>query len=137
MRDARDRWWIIAGAAVTLHGIEAEKIGDVDVLASCDDARRFADRVGIALAPGKPSDRFRSALFGRWTDPPLTVEIMADFAIATPAGWHIVKPLGRHAIHIETATVYVPGRNELSAMLRMFGRPKDVVRADLLQSGPS
>ncbi len=131
MRDARDPWWVISSAAVSLHGA-AVTVADVDVLASIEDARRVMTRLGVGPAKESASPMFRSTVFGQWTAPPLMVEIMAGFHVATVAGWAEVLPRTRVPIRVEEATIYVPGRTELAKMLRLFGRPKDLERVRLL-----
>ncbi len=132
MRDAHDPWWIISSAAVALHGVTPIEVGDVDVLMSVADAQRVMDQVGIVPTNDGASALFRSTLFGRWESPPLAVEIMAAFHVATSAGWTEVLPRTRVPIFVDERVVYVPDRAELAEMLRLFGRPKDLERVRLL-----
>ena len=134
MRDAQDPWWVISSAAVALHGVTPIEVGDVDVLMSVADARRVMDRVGIVPTNDGASALFRSTLFGRWETPPLVVEIMAGFHVATGAGWTEVLPRTRLSLPLDGRVVYVPDRAELVGILRMFGRPKDLERVRLLTS---
>ena len=134
MRDARDPWWVISSAAVALHGVTPIEVGDVDVLMSVVDARRMMDRLGVVPIEDGASAMFRSTLFGRWEAPPLVVEIMAGFHVATSAGWAEVLPRTRVSLPLDGRVVYVPDRAELAGILRMFGRPKDLKRVRLLTS---
>ncbi|MGA1797589.1 hypothetical protein VH567_02275 [Sphingomonas sp. 4RDLI-65] len=134
MRDARDPWWVIASAAVALHGVTPIEVGDVDLVMSVGDARRLMDALGITPIEDGASSLFRSTLFGRWETPPLIVEIMAGFYVATAAGWTEVLPRTRMPVLVEGSVVYVPEREKLAGMLRLFGRPKDLERARLLAS---
>ena len=136
MHDARDPWWVISSAAVALHGVAAVTVADVDVVTSVEDARRMMARLGVGPAKESASPIFRSTVFGRWTAPPLMVEIMAGFHVATAAGWTEVLPRTRVPIGVEEATIYVPRRDELAEMLRLFGRPKDDERIRLLTTQP-
>ncbi|RZL72988.1 MAG: hypothetical protein EOP66_13115 [Sphingomonas sp.] len=131
---ARDPWWVISSAALALHGVTPIEVGDVDVLMSVGDARRVMDRIGVVPIEGGASSLFRSTLFARWETPPLVVEIMAGFHVATSAGWAEVLPRTRVPVLVEGSVVYVPGRAELAEMLRLFGRPKDLERVRLLTS---
>src|SRR4051812_43248015 len=90
--DAADPWWIIGSAAVTLHGAKVPNVRDVDLLMSAADAERALGRLGAQTGATKPSLRFRSEVFGTWNEPPLPVEIMGGFSVATPAGWRPVVP---------------------------------------------
>ena len=134
MRDARDPWCVIGSAAIALHGIDPGPIGDVDVLASAQDAQRFVDAVGIELAPGRPDARFRSAAFGRWTAAALPVEIMAGFAVRSDAGWRVVSPQATVAIDTAGGRVYLPSLAELTILLDTFGRRKDRVRVAAIRA---
>ncbi len=134
MREAQDPWWVISSAAVALHGVGPVEVGDVDLLMSVGDARRLMDGLGIAPIEDGASSLFRSTLFGRWETPPLVVEIMAGFHVATSAGWTEVLPRTRVPIFVEGCAVDVPERAELAGMLRLFGRPKDLERVRLLTS---
>ncbi len=134
MRDAQDPWWVISSAAVALHGVAPIEVGDVDLLVSVGDARRVMDRLRVVPIEDGASAMFRSTLFGRWETPPLVVEIMAGFHVATGAGWTDVLPRTRVPIFVDGRVVYVPDREELVEMLRLFGRPKDLERVRLLTS---
>ena len=78
------------------------------------------------------SKLFRSSVFGTWSAPPLPVEIMGDLSLATPAGWRPVRPETREAVAVEGQRLFVPAAGELIALLRSFGRPKDLARIRLL-----
>ncbi|MDQ0837700.1 hypothetical protein [Sphingomonas faeni] len=134
MRDTQGPWWVISSAAVALHGVTPIEVGDVDVVASVADARRVMHGLGIPPIEDGASSLFRSTVFGRWETPPLVVEIMAGFHVATSAGWTEVLPRTRVPVLVEACAVYVPERAELAGMLRLFGRPKDLERVRLLTS---
>ncbi len=134
LEGAQDPWWVISSAAVALHGVTPIEVGDVDVLMSAADAQRVMDRVGIVPTNDGASALFRSTLFGRWETPPLVVEIMAGFHVATGAGWTEVLPRTRVSLPLDGRVVYVPDRAELAGILRMFWRPKDLERVRLLTS---
>lgn len=131
MASARDSWWIIASAAAVLHGADIAA-SDVDLLVSRRDGEALLGRLGPVGAPA-PSDRFRSDLFGRWDAPPLPVDIMAGFHALGRDGWQPVLPATRVAIPLGDVTLFVPDISELIAHCRLFGRPKDLTRAAILQ----
>jgi hypothetical protein len=130
---ARDRWWIIGSAAVALHGAAPVEVADVDLLMSPRDARAFLAAVSSAPLDDAGTPLFRSAVFGRWHAPPLTVEIMADLYLAGSDPWWRVQPATREAV----GDLFVPSRDELRALLVRFGRPKDLARAMLLADLPA
>jgi len=132
MAMAREPWWIITGAAAALHGIETP-VADVDVLLGMDDAREVLGRLGLPLAPGMPSPRYRSELFATWREAPLPVELMAGFAVKGPAGWAVVAPVTRERVEVDGAVLFMPDRGALVAMLEALGRPKDLDRVRLLR----
>ncbi|WP_413062084.1 hypothetical protein ACLN6N_07480 [Sphingomonas carotinifaciens] len=121
--------WIIASAAVALHGADPGHVSDVDVLLSVADARRILPAIGIELRPGSAHAAFRSSIFGTWTETALPVEFMADFCRLSGEVWLPVRPETRQSIVVEGVAVFVPERMELQAMLTSFGRPKDMERA--------
>ncbi|QGP80102.1 hypothetical protein GL174_02380 [Sphingobium sp. CAP-1] len=129
MDAASDRWWIIASAAVALHGADAGMVADVDVLLSVADAARILPAIGVTARQEAGSDRFRSVLFGAWRDAPLPVEFMAGFHYRSTAGWREVQPQTRCTVQIDGITLFVPDRLELRQLLAGFGRPKDQERA--------
>lgn len=130
---ARDPWWIIGSAAVALHNAPESTIADVDLLMSVADAGAALRSLGIDPVRGKPDARFRSVVFGTWDGAPLPVEIMAGLDVAGAAGWRPVQPESRVAVQVDDITLYVPSRRELGAILKSFGRPKDIERARLLR----
>lgn len=132
MSGATDPWWIISSAAVALHGAGLQDVRDVDVLASASDAAKILSRIGLAAVPGGHDSRFRSRLFGSWREPPLPVEIMADFEVRTAAGWQAVTFETRDEITVKGHSVFVPSIAELKQLLLTFGRPKDLQRLKLL-----
>jgi hypothetical protein len=131
MACAERPWWIIGSAAVAMHGA-AVSVGDVDVLLDEDDAQALLPPLGIVAAAGEGTALFRSAVFARWTAPPLTVEFMAGFRFHSREGWRAVAPVTRERVTVEGHALFVPGRAELVAMLAGFGREKDVARIKAL-----
>lgn len=130
--EAEDSWWIIGSAAIALHGFSVSPIRDVDLLMSARDAEMFLKRIGGQQRGGKPSTKFQSDVFGTWIDPPLPVEVMGGFRLATSAGWQPVWPQTRERKTVGEQALFVPSVAELKAMLLSFGRPKDLERARLL-----
>ncbi|WP_309661126.1 hypothetical protein [Sphingomonas sp.] len=131
---AADPWRIIPSAAVALHGALVDDVRDVDLLMSGRDARATLLRVGVQPAAGQATDLFRSAVFGAWDGPPLSVELFGDFDLAGPDGWSRVAPQTREPVAIGARTLFVPSADELTQMLTSFGRPKERARARLLLS---
>ncbi len=133
MRAASDPWWIIASAAMALHGAHPIHVADIDLLASERDTAALIAALSLQPAPPGGAPQFRSALFARWLAPPLPVEIMAGFEVHTPDGWRPVRPATRLARPLGERMLFVPCAAELIEHCRLFGRPKDEQRAALMQ----
>ena len=131
MTGAQGPWWIIGSAAVTLHGADVT-VADVDVLLGEADARVVLSALGVTADAGEGTALFRSAVFGRWDAPPLTVEFMAGFRFRASGGWRAVSPVTRERVVVDGHPVFVPAKAELVSLLHGFGRDKDLERAALL-----
>ena len=129
MQAVQDAWCLIGGSAVALHGLDIA-IADVDVLMSARDLRRVMAELRLASQEGVATDRVRSDIWVRWTALPLGVDFMSGLHILSGERWTRVAPQTREAVAIEGATLYVPSRAELADICRLFGRPKDLERAD-------
>jgi hypothetical protein len=129
---ARYRWWILASAAVALHGADPGVIGDVDVLLDPRDAVPILTGLGLDPAPGSLDSRFRSDLFARWPHSPLPVEFFAGFHLFEAGVWQGLVPATRQAVWLGDMEMFVPERAELKSILLRFGRSKDLLRAALL-----
>lgn len=129
LADAQDDWWLVGGAAVALQGLDIA-IADIDVLMSRRDIVRVIARLGIAPVEGVAIDRIRSEIWARWTTPPIAVDLMAGLQVRTGERWTRVAPATRRAVNVGGWTLYVPARPELIDILRLFGRPKDLERAE-------
>jgi len=123
MTMAREPWWIITGVAAVLHGIETP-VADVDVLLGMDDAREVLGRLGLPLAPGMPSPRYRSELFATWREAPLPVELMAGFAVKGPAGWAVVAPVTRERVEVDGAVLFMPAVGSWWRCWNRWGGPR-------------
>ncbi|HYC63749.1 MAG TPA: hypothetical protein VEC14_03375 [Reyranellaceae bacterium] len=129
LKGARDPWWVLGGAAVALHGLDIE-VADVDVLMSARDLGKVLATLGIARQDSVAIDRFRSDIWARWTAQPLTVDLIAGFQVKVGDRWTAIAPKTREVAIVEGRTLHVPGRDELIEILQLFGRPKDVARAE-------
>ena len=134
---ARDPWWIIASAAVALHGADPGRVADVDVLLSVRDARHILPSIGVEPRPGTAHTQFRSDIFASWPQMPLPVEFMAGFHHHADGRWSPVRPASRERVDSDGVSLFIPDRAELCDMLLRFGRPKDMERARrLMLSAP-
>ena len=137
MVPARHDWWIVASAACRLHGIDPGVVRDVDVLLDERDLAAVLVPLGLSPAPGTSDGLFRSRCFVSWDGTPLTVEFFAGFELREAGQWSEVRLQTREWRGFDELELPVPQRGELAALLRRFGRPKDLARAELLSpSGP-
>ncbi|XUU59785.1 hypothetical protein ACRAQ6_09405 [Erythrobacter sp. HA6-11] len=133
MAMARDPWWIIGSAAVVLHGGDPGHIADVDVLVSRRDLEELYTTLPLLNSPDGAKRMFRSELFGLWQEPPVEVEFMAGLEVSTNDRWEPVRPMSRMAVQCGEIALFVPDKAELIAILKAFGRPKDLQRAATLK----
>ena len=84
--------------------------------------------------PEDDADRFRSDLLVRCTTTPLPVEAMAGLRVRTTEGWRPVAFASRSPVDWKGGTLFVPEPREHAAVCRLFGRPKDLRRAALLDA---
>ncbi len=123
-----DPWWIIGSTAAALHGLTVAAIGDVDVVTSVADARRLSSGPNAIPVADGGSGTFRSDIFVRLTGLPMKVEILGGFSVR---GTRLAIAT-RVAMPVREALVFVPSREELVGIFRLFGRPKDLARAEAL-----
>ena len=58
------------------------------------------------------------------------VDLMTGLEVWVGERWTRVTPGTRQAVDVDGRTLYVPARSELIDILRLFGRPKDLERAE-------
>jgi hypothetical protein len=135
MRGAERPWWIVGSAAVALHGAQTS-VADIDLLTDAATARAVLASAGLPARPGAGSRLFRSEVFGTIAAGPLPVEVMGALWLGEEGGWRRVSLVTRQPVEVGGATLWVPDRAELVALLRRFGRAKDLARAALLEALP-
>ena len=129
MGRSRDPWWIIGSAAVALHGGDPGTIADIDVIVSRRDLDALYDTLPLTNTPDASKQMFTSDLFGLWSEPALDVEFMTGLKVRSGSDWQDVEPQTREAVTIGDASLFVPEKQELIAILHSFGRDKDLRRA--------
>jgi hypothetical protein len=127
----KDEWWIIGSAAMALLGVHVD-VADIDILTSRDDALRVAEG---ETTKSDSAHRFRS-VYRRIAGTPIPIEIMGGLEVYVDDHWRSVRPATRIAITLPEGVLFIPDGNEQLRLLRLFGRPKDGVRAEsLVKSG--
>ena len=124
-------WWIFGSAAMALAGVRRLDPPDVDVMSTADGARVLLARLGGEPVVGGPG-RVRSQVFGKCLDGPLAIEVMGGFEVATAEGWTPVALRTRRRIAWPAGDLWIAEPAEQAAVCRLFGRPKDLARARML-----
>lgn len=133
MAAAQHPWWVISSAAVVLHGFDPGPVGDIDVLFDPRDAAAVLEPLGLVARAGEGTALFRSQIFAVWQAAGVPVELFAGFEINEGGQWNSLLPRTCRAVPVgEGAMLYVPERSELRELFLRFGRPKDLVRAEIL-----
>jgi hypothetical protein len=132
MTSARYDWWIIASAAIALHGADPGNVRDVDVLFDSRDAEAILAPLGLEAMAGTGDGLFRSSLFATWLQAPLPVELFAGFQLCEAGQWRDIVLATREPVTVDGHRLWIPQADELHALLMRFGRGKDLARAALL-----
>ena len=126
-------WWLIGSTALMLSGIDVEP-QDVDVLASTATINAFIANLGGGVVLGSANERFRSQPFCRVeVEGGLPIELMGDLEVQSRGNWQALEVTTRVPIETETGTVFVPTLDEQAAIFTLFGRPKDLAKAELIR----
>jgi len=130
-----DPWILIGSAAALLVGAEVV-VADLDILTSVRDAEAMSEtwheRLDGQHAPDG-ADRFRSH-FARFSFSSLPVEVMGGLEVMGIHGWDAVQINETITVICTGMAIPVPSIAEQMRVLKIFGRPKDLRRAALLQS---
>ncbi|MCG6114634.1 MAG: hypothetical protein MEQ84_05485 [Mesorhizobium sp.] len=131
----REDWWIIGSAALVLAGVEGVEPADVDLFGSAETLSLFLDNWQEQPAAPKPGTRFRSDPYLRVDRPEcLPIETMGDLEVLSQRGWQKVLPTTRLAVEIDDLPVFIPALDEQLAILRLFGREKDLAKIRLVET---
>jgi hypothetical protein len=128
----QDDWWVIGSAAIALSGVAIEVL-DVNLLLSERDARSLLNDWATATTPTEGQDRFRSVC-GEHVGTPIPVEIMGGLELSVEGQWVPVTPTTRLRVDLPGGPAYTPDVADQLALLLMFRRPQDLVRAEMLMS---
>jgi hypothetical protein len=130
-----DDWWIIGSAAMVICGIEDLEPEDVDLLGSATTLSRCLDRWRVEPGQPRPGDRFRSQPYVRVELPGcLPIETMGDLHVFSQVGWQPMTPRTRAAVDVGGHRVFVPELQEQLDILQLFGRPKDLAKARMIEA---
>lgn len=130
----QDPFYIIGSSALVLGGIPLETTDDIDLLTSHRDADFLkelwqANKVG-EYTP-KDSDKFRSN-FGRFRWDTVLVEVMGNLEVYHEEVWRRLKIDASFELNINQLTIRIPVLKEQEKIFRIFGRAKDLAKAEII-----
>ncbi|WP_259014341.1 hypothetical protein [Emticicia fluvialis] len=130
----QDPVYIIGSSALVLAGVPLEVTEDLDLLTSARDADFLKNRWQASkiedYAP-KDSDKFRSR-FARYQLGGVWVEVMGDLEVCNNNQWQKLRVHQYSELSIGQLKVRIPTLPEQERVFRLFGRSKDIVKADLI-----
>lgn len=129
----KDPWWVFGGAAMVLAGLTDWRVPDVDVLCSARDAKALIEALYGEVTPDPGEGVFRSRVFGQILTTPVPVEVMAEMEVRNGGEWHMVTFESRIPVAVDGGRLYIPSVAEQIETCKLFGRPKDLQRAEQLQ----
>ena len=132
--DLRDPWWIFGGAAMALAGLDDLHVPDVDIMASPRDARTLIESLHGRVVDDPGEGLFRSGMFGQILTTPVPLDVMADMDVRAGGDWTPVVFHSRIPVDIGGSVIFIPAVAEQIATCRLFGRPKDLERAQRLEA---
>lgn len=109
-------------------------LGDVDILISQADARRFAQRFGCKNLAQGGTGKFRSQTLLRPFLGPVPVEMMSELEVFADGRWQHLHLQTRHSRSLSGRKIFVPDRQELIRIYRLFNREKDLARLRVLEA---
>ena len=129
-----DDWVIIGSAAAALIGADIEP-EDVDVLASRYTIDAFLAALKLPASTRPADGVFRSAVFQRTNvRDGIPIEFMGDMMLMHENSRSPLAPKTRVKVNGLFGTVFVPNPQEQIAILRRFGRAKDLARIPLIDA---
>ena len=130
----KDDFFIIGSAALTLSGINAGEISDLDILTSKEDAFKLKSEWKsrhIAYPHTIDNHLFHSE-FSRYKFSTLDIEIMGNLKINTQGEWQKLLVKEWTTFNIDYLNIKIPTLNEQKRILNLFGRTKDKERIKLI-----
>lgn len=128
-------WCVIGSGAMLIGGLPVEDCPDLDIMTTAAGAEAleaaWASWRDPDYRPGH-ADRFRSR-FTPFAFPQGRAEVMGDLEVNPGDGWRSVAiPKGRD-VDLGGRTIRIADRDEIVALLRLFGRPKDLAKIALIE----
>jgi hypothetical protein len=129
-------WTIIGSGALMMVGLPVADCPDLDIVTTAAGAERlegaWAAWRQAEYAPD-PEAGFRSR-FSRYLAPEGAVEVMGDLQLRTTEGWRPVAVGAVETRRFGGVALPLPTPSEQLRILREFGRPKDLAKAQRLEA---
>ena len=135
LQTLKDNYFVIGSCALILSGVPIEKISDLDLLVSNEDAEQlklvWADRMRKKYAP---SDQhlFRSN-FGRFDFGELDVEVMGELEVFRNNEWKTLQIKDWIELSVGEYRIKIPTLEEQKQIFYFFGREKDKLKMKLIE----
>jgi hypothetical protein len=131
METQSEPWWIIGSTAMVLAGIKSIVPDDIDVVGSSALLADMMTRAGAVAPETKSHAQFRSLPYGRIPVIGGTeIEVMGDLEVCISGQWQRLTLKSRCEVKVGGVCLYVPTLEEQMSVFRLFGRPKDISKAE-------
>ena len=133
--DGADDWWVIGSAALVLAGVEGVEPDDVDLIGARATILRFLACWGVAEGEPDPHGLFNSSPYLRVeAESRVPIETMGDLHVFRDGSWMPLIPRSRIGIDVAGTRLFIPALAEQRDIFRLFGRPKDMEKARLVEA---
>ncbi|AFD05628.1 nucleotidyltransferase family protein [Solitalea canadensis] len=131
-----DDFYLIGSGALVMERIEIDKVNDIDLLTSERDADKLKKIWNDKLSQGYiPADgQLFKSNFGRFRFNTFDLEVMGDLAVNTQNGWHNLRINEYLTVNIAGLSLRIPTLLEQYRVFKLFGRPKDLHKAQLIKN---
>lgn len=131
----QDTCYVVGSSALVLAGIELENIDDVDLLTSNRDAaflKQLWKTNRLDNYSPAHADKFLSN-FGRFKFDEILIEVMGELKVFHENAWQILSINAWQEVVInEKVSVKIPTLTEQYRIFKLFGREKDLKKANLI-----
>lgn len=128
----QDPFYLIGSSALILAGIPLKTSDDIDLLTSYQDAsflRKHWQANKVDIYSPKDEDKFRSN-FGRFQWDKILVEVMGNLEVFHEEKWQRLSINAYLEVKINQLSIKIPTLEEQHRVLCLFGRDKDLAKAD-------
>jgi hypothetical protein len=133
-RDLQGKWWVIGSAAAKLSGLWEINPDDVDVVGDERTLTELVHVFGREVEQYSENHRFRSKPYQRiLVERGLPIEVMGRLQVHVQGHWQTLRIETRCIITEFGPPIWVPEVDEQIAIFRLFGRPKDLQKAERLE----